>query len=68
MNYEENGRELIQKFRLNFQRLKEFMSSIDKEVASMAIFNTRDDTLATDYPINGSINDDNDGVNGNTSV
>mmetsp|Transcript_27065 Transcript_27065/g.33572 ORF Transcript_27065/g.33572 Transcript_27065/m.33572 type:complete len:105 (+) Transcript_27065:803-1117(+) len=38
-NFEENGRELVQKFRLNFQRLKEFMQTIDKEVASLAIFN-----------------------------
>ena len=27
VNFEENGRELVQKFRLNFQRLKEFMQN-----------------------------------------
>lgn len=39
VSFDENGRELIQKFRLNFQRLKEFMLSIDKEIASMSVFN-----------------------------
>ncbi len=43
VNFEENGKELIQKFRLNFQRLKEFLHSIAKEVASLAVFNQRDD-------------------------
>jgi len=43
VNFEENGRELVQKFRLNFQRLKEFMQTVDKEISSLAIFNQRDD-------------------------
>ena len=40
-NFEESGRELIQKFRLNFQRLKEFMQTIDKEISHMGTFNQR---------------------------
>lgn len=39
VSFEENGRELVQKFRLNFQRLKEFMQTIDKEVSALAVFN-----------------------------
>ena len=53
--------------------------SIDKEVASMAVFNQRDDPMLTssDYPATSSIgtgggpllNDENDGgAAGNTSV
>ena len=73
VSFEENGRELVQKFRLNFQRLKEFMQTIDKEVAALAIFNQRtDDPLAqTDY-VSGALNvaDENDNPNStsNTSV
>ena len=45
------------------------MQSIDKEVASMAVFNQREDGLAGDNL--GSmvgVNDENDGASGNTSV
>lgn len=41
--FDENGKELVQKFKMNFQRLKEFMHTIDKEIGSMAVFNQRDD-------------------------
>lgn len=41
--FDENGKELVQKFKLNFQRLKEFMHTIDKEIGSMAVFNQRED-------------------------
>lgn len=68
LNFEENGRELIQKFRLNFQRLKEFLHSIDKEVASLAIFNQRDDPLSSTDIGSGTITDENDGCVNNTSV
>ena len=67
VNFEENGKELISKFRLNFQRLKEFMHSVDKQVASLAIFNTRDDALCSnEYTL--SANDENDSGANNTSV
>ena len=32
-SFDESGRELIQKFRTNFKRLKEFMTAVDKEIA-----------------------------------
>ena len=66
VNFDESGRELIQKFRLNFQRLREFMQAIDKEIAALAVFNKREDPLSADY---GAGNDENDGgLSGNTSV
>ena len=34
-NFEESGKELIAKFRHNFQRLREFMHTIDKEIGSL---------------------------------
>ena len=41
------------------------MQSVDKEVASMAVFNQRDDPLSADF----AINDENDGgASANTSV
>lgn len=42
LNFEETGRELIQKFKVNFQRLREFMSDIDRETSQLAVFNQRD--------------------------
>lgn len=38
-SFDENGKDLICKFRQNFQRLKEFMSQVDKEIGSMQLFN-----------------------------
>lgn len=35
----------MQKFRYNFQRLKEFMESVDKEIGSLAIFNEKEETF-----------------------
>lgn len=43
MSFEETGKDLIQKFRQNFQRLRDFMGSVDKEIAQMAVFNQRDE-------------------------
>jgi hypothetical protein len=34
-SFEDSGKELIQKFKLNFQRLREFMQAIDKEIGSL---------------------------------
>lgn len=34
-SFDENGKELIQKFKLNFQRLREFMQAIDKEIGGL---------------------------------
>lgn len=56
VNFEENGRELIQKFRLNFQRLKEFMQAVDKEISSLQVFNQRDDQLAATEYVPGALN------------
>ena len=49
-SFEETGKELIQKFKYNFARLREFMDAIDKEIGSMALFNTREDRY-TDDPV-----------------
>ena len=39
LGFEESGKDTIAKFRLNFQRLRDFMTTVDKEIASMAVFN-----------------------------
>jgi len=38
-SFEETGKELIAKFKFNFQRLREFMDAVDKEISSMSLFN-----------------------------
>lgn len=43
LSFEESGKDLMNKFRQNFQRLREFMTAVDKEVANMAVFNQKDD-------------------------
>lgn len=43
MSFEETGKDLINKFRQNFQRLRDFMSSVDKEISQLAVFNQKDD-------------------------
>lgn len=43
VSLETSGKELISKFKMNLQRLKEFMNAIDKEIGSMAVFNQRED-------------------------
>ena len=48
LNFEESGKDLIEKFKLNFARLKEFMTAVDKEISTMAVFNTREDQFAND--------------------
>ena len=42
LSFEESGKALIQKFKQNFQHLKEFMSAIDKEIQGMVVFNQKD--------------------------
>jgi len=39
LGFEESGKDTIAKFKLNFKRLREFMITVDREIASMAIFN-----------------------------
>jgi len=39
---------LISKFKLNFQRLKEFMHAIDKEIGSLQVFNSKEDVEGID--------------------
>jgi phenylalanyl-tRNA synthetase alpha subunit len=48
LNFEESGKDLIEKFKLNFQKLKEFMSSVDKEIQGMAVFNTKEDQFSAE--------------------
>lgn len=46
MSFDENqGKDIMQKFRYNFQRLKDFMESVDKEIGSLAIFNEKEETF-----------------------
>ena len=37
--FDENGKDLIQKFKANFSRLKDFMQTLDKEIGSLQLFN-----------------------------
>ena len=39
LSFEDSGKELIHRFKLNFQRLREFMQTVDKEIASFSVFN-----------------------------
>ena len=50
MGFEESGRDLMQRFKLNFQRLKEFLTKADQEIASLAVFNQKsvEGSLASD--------------------
>lgn len=41
--FDENGKDIIQKFKVNFQRLRDFMKTVDKEINDMQIFNQKDD-------------------------
>ena len=47
-SFEETGKELVQKFKFNFQRLREFMEAVDKEIGSMTLFNKKEDRYAGD--------------------
>lgn len=47
MSFEEQGREIIQQFQLNFQRLKQFMQGVDKGMADLKIFNQNNHIDAT---------------------
>ena len=69
VSFDENGRELIQKFKMNFQRLKEFMQAVDKEIAQMAVFNQNEDAggLAGEFTVPEPL-DPNDKFAGVTSV
>lgn len=39
--FDESGKEIVQKFKNNFSRLKEFMHAVDKEIGSMQVFNEK---------------------------
>ena len=69
MSFEENGRELIQKFKMNFQRLKEFMQAVDKEITQMAVFNQNETAggVAGEFTA-PDVLDENDKYSGVTSV
>jgi len=45
LDFEDKGDEIIQKFKLNFRKFSEFMRNVDKEIASLAVFNQKDDQL-----------------------
>ena len=54
---------------MNFQRLKEFMQAVDKEIAQMAVFNTNEDVggVAGEFTVN-EVTDPNDKFAGVASV
>jgi hypothetical protein len=39
LDFEEHGREIIHKFQLNFQKLREFMQNVDKGMGDLKVFN-----------------------------
>ena len=39
LDFEEQGRDIIHRFRLNFHKLKEFMGNVDKGMAELYVFN-----------------------------
>ena len=39
--FDESGKEIVQKFKNNFSRLKDFMHAVDKEIGSMQVFNEK---------------------------
>ena len=41
LNFEETGKEIIQKFKINFKKLKDFMENVDKGIAQLSVFNTK---------------------------
>lgn len=41
MDFEEQGRDIIHRFRLNFHKLKEFMGNVDKGMAELSVFNEK---------------------------
>ena len=65
MGFEESGRDLMQRFKLNFQRLKEFLTMADQEIASLAVFNQKrvEGSLASDRMDEHSLADQNSSVN-----
>ena len=46
--FEQAGRELVIKFQKNFQRLREFMERVDKDIAQLAVFNVQKGDHGTD--------------------
>lgn len=40
--FQESGRELVNKFQVNFSKLKEFMERLDKDLSNLPIFNEKD--------------------------
>jgi hypothetical protein len=41
LDFEEQGNEIVHKFQLNFQKLKQFMTDVDKGMGELAIFNQK---------------------------
>ena len=45
MPFEESGREIVNRFKENFEKLRKFMTNVDKGLADLAIFNPKGDAL-----------------------
>lgn len=43
MPFEESGREIVNRFKENFEKLRKFMTNVDKGLADLAIFNPKGD-------------------------
>lgn len=50
MNFLETQNEIVRRFQDNFQKLKDFMERIDKDIAQLAVFNLKEDQIITDDP------------------
>lgn len=46
--FQQSGQEIIQKFQANLVKLRSFMEKIDKEIASMSVFNEKSDVTFDD--------------------
>ena len=66
-SFDESGRELIQKFRTNFRRLKDFMIAVDKEIAQMAVFKQNEVDGTNEYAQPDAL-DENDKFSGISTV
>ena len=39
--YEQSGKEIINRFHVNFAKMREFMLKIDSEIAQLSVFNDK---------------------------
>lgn len=45
MPFEESGKEIVMKFQSNYQKLKEFMERIDREIGNLSVFSQKEEVV-----------------------